>query len=151
MRIKYYQIYTRPSLDHFFIMEKLAGDYGLYPNNIYTACICTFPESITWSELIARKSELRPDLLDWLESMDPVEFENTEVWGTGPSWNPLALTFTSCLDFPDLDAANAAYASGMTDEHIARLRDLCVETSNTFSERIEDEEGNNLPDFGLKY
>lgn len=148
MRIKYYQTYTRPSLDHFFAMEKTAGASGLFPNN-YPVAVLTYDESITWAELIARKEELRPDLLDWLEMYDPSDFDNTEVWGTGPSWNPLELTYHSCLDFPDLETARHAYDAFSTT--IETLKTYVAETSNTFAERIEDEEGNPITDFGLLY
>lgn len=148
MKVKYYQTYTRPSLDHFFAMEKMAGSIGLFPG-VFPIATLTYDEFISWGELIARKNELRPDILDWLETNDPSIFENTEFWGNGPSWNPLATTYHSILEFADLATAHAAYDA--FKEHIETLRGYVTETSNTFSEKIEYEDGTVISDFGLAY
>lgn len=146
MKIKYYQNYTRPSLDHFFANEIPDNEFEpIILNGEFVYC----SEFITWSELISKKHELRPDLLHWFDVYSESEFLKSEIWGLGPHWNPLSLNLTYITTFSNYNDAMQAY--DLFKENLESFKTYVQKNNNTYSERLEYENGEPVLEFVSVY
>ncbi len=97
MSVVYKITITRPNLDSLCFLERLPG---LDPPFVQWGKILLYEPMITWSELYARKYELRPDLLFLLDSIGiKSTTSNPTIYAPHPSWNPLSLSWTSSHTF----------------------------------------------------
>ena len=147
MKIKYYQTYTRPSLDHLFAFDYTDNEFD--PIKTIDGKFVYCNEFITWEELISRKHELRPDLFHWFSLHDESEFLKTEVWGIGPHWNPFSLTLNYVMEFSNYEDAMQLYEVFKENVEFFRLR--IQETNSTYSERLEYENGEPVSEFVSVY
>lgn len=165
---------TRPSLDSQFPFEvrENAGrnwdplyiDISSSNNALSSSARARFPgltsirlvEAITWTEVNARKAELRADIkavIDQPDSEDPsdtyinLRINNPDLYGTGPYFNPFSLTWTIETTCTDLDTLKALYELD-TIEH-AGFAEALTHTGNTITERAEVD-GVEVSDFPFK-
>ncbi len=97
MSVVYKITITRPNLDSLCFLEGLRPSFDL---SILWIKFTPYEPMITWSELYARKSELRPDLLFLLDSIGIESIiSNPNIYAPYPSWNPLSLSWTRLIAF----------------------------------------------------
>jgi len=110
MTVIYKVTITRPTFDSQCFLESIVSSYApLFPLLTKTdqpielessAGFVEFTQepSITWAELNSRKDELRPDLRDFIDSIDIASIiGDPSTYGSGPLWNPLSLSWTSLV------------------------------------------------------
>ena len=108
MSVVYKITITRPNLDSLCFLEggvlrpilDLSILWIKLPPYIGCEYLTPYEPMITWSELYARKSELRPDLLFLLDSIGIESIiSNPNIYAPYPSWNPLSLSWTRLIAF----------------------------------------------------
>lgn len=107
MSVVYKVTVTRPNFDSLFFMEVTDG-FNLTTSWLgYTqsyGCTTSYEPMITWSELYARKHELRPDLLFFLNSIDIESITNdSNTYAPYPFWNPFSLSWTHLITFDTVE------------------------------------------------
>ena len=114
--------FTRPDLDHQFLLENmdkilLSFQHNFLGDYVYKQMDNKMPdgfvensldEFISWRDIISRKNELRSDLQTWLEQNEfsiqsNSQFENDDHYG--PGINPFSLTFTHHSTFDTIENA----------------------------------------------
>jgi hypothetical protein len=104
MSVVYKVTITRPSFDSLCFMEMCPKD-GLIISRVshpstYAGTITSYEPMITWSEIYARKHELRPDLLFLLDSIDIESITRyPNIYAPYPKWNPFSLSWTHLVAF----------------------------------------------------
>ena len=107
MSVVYKVTITRPNYDSLFFMEltpefNLATSWLGYSQS-YVRTI-SYEPTITWSELYARKHELRPDLLFFLDSIDIESITKyPSTYAPYPFWNPFSLSWTHLITFDTVE------------------------------------------------
>jgi hypothetical protein len=157
MSAKLTTIITRPSLDDLFWFEPVINwDLTIDDINAYVAYMGTgymntvISESITWDEIVARQSELRPDLVStFLIHKDDAISLTTDIRRilrpgpqNQPPFNPFALTYTWTHEYDTLENLSASYlgvwalgGDRTAEEEIAYSKNLLVTHNNTAVER----------------
>ena len=156
MSAKLTTIITRPSLDDLFWFEPLiVWDLNINDINYYLAYMgtgyigTTIEPSITWNEIVARQSELRPDLVStFLIHKDDAISLTTDVRRVHrpgpqnqPPFNPFSLTFTYTHEYDTLENLLASYlgvwASGdrTVEDEIAFVKNEAATYNNTALEK----------------
>ena len=159
MSAKLTTIITRPSLNDLFWFESSdemdwtltiddINDYVAYMGTGYIGT--TIGESITWDEIVARQSELRPDLLSTFlfHKDDAISLPTTvrRIYRPGPNneplFNPFSLIYTWTHEYDTLENLLASYlgvwGSGparTAEEEIAYVKNLLVTHNNTAVEK----------------
>lgn len=149
---------TRPSLSSMFVFEFTASEFCLVsssadlrlsrhsitqeresklspgsPKIIYHR----YEEFISWSEVIDRKNELRPDLkytLDQLGILDIVK--TSDIYGDGPTYNPFSLTHTRNAEYETFEDWQLNYNWVYDLTPISDRVALLAESLNTVDEKL---------------
>ena len=116
---------TRPTLDSQCFLESFVKNALLFPlltiedrpielQSTAGFIALAIEPSITWMELNSKKDELRPDLRDFIESIDIDSIiSEPSKYGSGPLWNPLNLSWTSLITWDSKSNALSRIYNGI--------------------------------------